>query len=242
MYGIIAKPHWTSWLQTAGVEPTVCHVAMTKQHFGCELIPLIHLPTTMSESVAAAGAGIDSPFACLIFRHQIEEGVLDMNSQLKLGDGVNDCGSLGEWGHWQQTGSISHGGQTITESLAVRSESVTMKSMLALRSEDEDQILSSSQGNLEALDALFSRYRRTLLLVAYRVLGDHNQAEDAVQRCLQSAASRNVPLFDNEGAFRSWLVRVLIDVAVFILQEREWAARIHRTDQVRIYPIDPEFA
>jgi hypothetical protein len=52
--------------------------------------------------------------------------------------------------------------------------------------------LSNSQGNLEALNVLFLRYRRTLLLVAYRVLGDHNQAEDAVQRCLQSAASRNV--------------------------------------------------
>jgi DNA-directed RNA polymerase specialized sigma24 family protein len=102
--------------------------------------------------------------------------------------------------------------------------------------------LAIHRGNLEALDVLFSRYRRTLLLVAYRVLGDDNQAEDAVQRCLQSAASRNVPRFENEGAFRSWLVRVLIDVALFILQEREWAARILRTDQARIYPINPEFA
>jgi RNA polymerase sigma-70 factor, ECF subfamily len=117
-----------------------------------------------------------------------------MNSQLKLGDRVNDCEGL-----------------------------------------------SNSQGNLEALNVLFLRYRRTLLFVAYRVLGDHNQAEDAVQRCLQSAAYRNVPRFENEGAFRSWLVRVLIDVALFILQEREWASRIVRTDLARIYPIDPEF-
>jgi DNA-directed RNA polymerase specialized sigma24 family protein len=117
-----------------------------------------------------------------------------------------------------------------------------MKSVLTLRSEDEDETLSNSQWNLEAVDVLFSRYRRTLLLVAYRVLGDDNQAEDAVQRCLRSAASRNVPRFENEGAFRSWLVRVLIDVALFILQEREWAARILRTDQARIYPINPEFA
>lgn len=118
-----------------------------------------------------------------------------MNSQLKLGDRLNDCESL-----------------------------------------------SNSQGNQEALNVLFLRYRRTLLLVAYRVLGDHNQAEDAVQRCLKSAASRNVPRFENEGAFRTWLVRVLIDVALFILQEREWAARVLRTDPARSYPIDPEFA
>ena len=116
-----------------------------------------------------------------------------------------------------------------------------MNPVLALRPENEDEIFSNSQGNLEALDVLFSRYRRTLLLVAYRVLGDPNQAEDAVQRCLQSAASRNVPRFENEGAFRSWLVRVLIDVALFILQEREWAARILRTDHARIRVADPNY-
>src|SRR5260370_31165258 len=104
-----------------------------------------------------------------------------MNSQPKLSDGIKDCESLGEWGHWQQhvfpanivsparihslrvithTGSIPNGGQTITKSLAVRSESAEMQSVLALRSEDEDEILSNSQGNLEALDVLFARYRR----------------------------------------------------------------------------------
>ena len=106
-----------------------------------------------------------------------------MNSQLKLGDRVNDCEGL-----------------------------------------------SNSEGNLEALNVLFLRYRRTLLFVAYRVLGDHNQAEDAVQRCLQSATTRNMPRFESEGAFRSWLVRVLIDVAWLILREREWSARALRTD------------
>jgi hypothetical protein len=153
-----------------------------------------------------------------------------MNRQPKLGDGVKDCESLRKWGHWQR------------HDFPVRSESAEMKSALALRSEDEDEILSNSQGNLETLNVLFLRYRRTLLLVAYRVLGDHNQAEDAVQRCLQSAASGNVPRFENEGAFRSWLVRVLIDAALFILREREWATRTLSPDQARIYRIYPEFA
>jgi hypothetical protein len=164
-----------------------------------------------------------------------------MNIQAKLGDRVEDHEGPREWRHWQRhvdpamiapasirplrvmtrTGSIPHGGQTITQSFAVRSESAGVNSMSELRSEDEDGTSSNLQGNLEALDVLFSRYRRTLLLVAYRVLGDHNQAEaeDAVQRCLQSA-SDNVPQFRNDGAFRSWLVRVLINEALLILQER----------------------
>jgi DNA-directed RNA polymerase specialized sigma24 family protein len=93
-----------------------------------------------------------------------------------------------------------------------------MNPVLALR------ILSNPQGNLEALDVLFSRCRRTLLVVAYRVLGDHNEAEDAVQRCLQSAAFHNIPQFETEGAFRSWLVRLLINEALLIRHEREWVS------------------
>ena len=93
--------------------------------------------------------------------------------------------------------------------------------MSELRSGDENETHSASQGNLEALDVLLSRYRCTLSLVAYRVLGDQHLVEDAVQRCLISA-SRNVPQFESEGAFRSWLVRVLIDEALLILHEREW--------------------
>jgi RNA polymerase sigma-70 factor (ECF subfamily) len=85
-----------------------------------------------------------------------------------------------------------------------------------LRSRKEDETLSNSQGSLEALDVLCSRYRHVLSLVAYRVLGNHAEAEDAVQNCLLTVFG-NVPKFENEGAFRCWLVRVLIDEAVTIL-------------------------
>jgi DNA-directed RNA polymerase specialized sigma24 family protein len=80
----------------------------------------------------------------------------------------------------------------------------------------EDETRSASQENLEALDVLFSRYRRVLYRVAYRVLDNHQEAKDAVRNCLL-AASCNVPRFENEGAFRSWLVRVVIDEALAIL-------------------------
>jgi hypothetical protein len=81
-----------------------------------------------------------------------------------------------------------------------------------LSSGNEDAILSNSQGDLEALDVLLSRYRSVLSLVAYRVLGNHEEAEDAVENCLL-AVSANVPRLEHERAFRNWLVRVLIDEA-----------------------------
>ena len=89
----------------------------------------------------------------------------------------------------------------------------------------EDETRRNSQENPEALDVLFSQYRRVLYRIAYRVLENHEEAEDAVQNCLL-AASCNVPRFDSEGAFRSWLVRVLIDEALAILyKERIGATR-----------------
>jgi len=64
----------------------------------------------------------------------------------------------------------------------------------------------------------FSRYRPLLYSLACRVLGGIRSAENAVENCLRTA-SRNPPKFDSEGAFRSWLARVLIHEALAILRE-----------------------
>jgi RNA polymerase sigma-70 factor, ECF subfamily len=82
----------------------------------------------------------------------------------------------------------------------------------------EDETRNNSYKNLETFDVLLSRYRRVLYQVAYRVLDNHEEAEDAVRNCLR-AASYNAPRFESEGAFRSWLVRALIDEALAILHK-----------------------
>jgi len=64
----------------------------------------------------------------------------------------------------------------------------------------------------------FSRYRPLLYSLACRVLGGIRGAENALENCRRTA-SRNPPNFNYEGAFRSWLARVLIDEALAILQE-----------------------
>ena len=64
----------------------------------------------------------------------------------------------------------------------------------------------------------FSRYRPLLYSLACRVLEDIQGAENALENCWRTA-SRNPPQFDYEGAFRSWLVRVLIDEALAILRK-----------------------
>jgi DNA-directed RNA polymerase specialized sigma24 family protein len=51
------------------------------------------------------------------------------------------------------------------------------------------------------------------------VLGGDERAEDAVKNCWRSASS-NPPHFEHEGAFRSWLVRILIDEALALLRKK----------------------
>src|SRR6266481_6428183 len=62
--------------------------------------------------------------------------------------------------------------------ISARSES-EMNALLESRSSSEDETLGHSQANLETMDVLFSRYRPILSLIAYRVLGNHEEAEHA---------------------------------------------------------------
>jgi RNA polymerase sigma-70 factor (ECF subfamily) len=75
-----------------------------------------------------------------------------------------------------------------------------------------------SQEHAQGFASRFSRYRPLLYSLACRVLGDIPGAEDALENCWRTT-SRNPPEFDYEGAFRSWLARVLIDKALAILRE-----------------------
>jgi DNA-directed RNA polymerase specialized sigma24 family protein len=66
----------------------------------------------------------------------------------------------------------------------------------------------------------FKRGHRLLRSIAYRVLGDEKRAAIAIQNCWRTA-SRNPPRFESEDAFRSWLIRILIDEAVAILRDNQ---------------------
>jgi DNA-directed RNA polymerase specialized sigma24 family protein len=67
----------------------------------------------------------------------------------------------------------------------------------------------------------FARCRHLLHFLAVRILGSEDEAEQAVQNS-RSAASRNPPSFGSEGAFRSWLARILMDEACALLHRKRY--------------------
>jgi DNA-directed RNA polymerase specialized sigma24 family protein len=80
--------------------------------------------------------------------------------------------------------------------------------------------VKSEQEQPAIFAARFFRAYRLLDFIARRVLCDKKRAQIAIHNCWQTA-SRNPPRFQYEGAFRSWLVRVLINQALTILRESQ---------------------
>jgi RNA polymerase sigma-70 factor, ECF subfamily len=86
-------------------------------------------------------------------------------------------------------------------------------------------VLSFIQEDSQVFDTQFSQYRGLLYFIANRVLDDSEGGEEAVQNCLLTA-TRNTPKFESEGAFRSWLLRILIDEALLILRQKNRTSAI----------------
>ena len=80
---------------------------------------------------------------------------------------------------------------------------------------------SNHQRDIAFMDR-FWRCNSLLHFLAYRILGTHEGAGNAVENC-RIVASRNPPDFAYEGAFRSWVARILIDEALAILRQRNAA-------------------
>jgi RNA polymerase sigma-70 factor, ECF subfamily len=98
----------------------------------------------------------------------------------------------------------------------------------------EDSVLISKalDGDQDAWSMLFSRYHRFLYSLACRTLGGRDDADDAVQNCLVQAL-RNLQQFNNAGAFRSWLARILVNEAIVLIRKRNSKARFIDTRRSR---------
>ncbi len=68
-------------------------------------------------------------------------------------------------------------------------------------------------GDAPALNALFARNTRKLYQTALRVLGNPEDAEEALQEGLLSAY-RNLPRFERRAQFSTWLTRIVINAAL----------------------------
>ncbi len=93
-----------------------------------------------------------------------------------------------------------------------------------------DDLVTRLQANdPRAYEALIEQYADRLYRVAYRVLGDPDDAEDAVQETFL-AVYRNIHTFRGEAKFSSWLYRIAYNQAVALLRRRQRAQQVYLDD------------
>jgi DNA-directed RNA polymerase specialized sigma24 family protein len=78
----------------------------------------------------------------------------------------------------------------------------------------------SREDTQSTFDLQFSRCRKLLQFLALRILHCPEEADEAVKNC-HATASCNPPAFTTDGAFKSWIVRILIDEATLMLRNRQ---------------------
>src|SRR5260370_30344009 len=95
---------------------------------------------------------------------------------------------------------------------------------------EEALVRASRRGNEQAIETLFRRYQKQLLVAARRILGNTEDAEDALQDGLLSAY-RNVRRFEGRSKFSTWLTRIVINAALM---------RRRRATGLRVTSLDAE--
>jgi RNA polymerase sigma-70 factor (ECF subfamily) len=71
-----------------------------------------------------------------------------------------------------------------------------------------------------SVDSLFASYRSRLFRLAYRITGNHEDAEDAVQETLYRVATK-AHQFRGQSQFSTWLTRIAINQALTCLRQRK---------------------
>lgn len=85
--------------------------------------------------------------------------------------------------------------------------------------EDNDLVVRSQSGDLDAYNGLVVRYRRSVYNLALRMLGDPSAAEDVAQECFISAW-RNIARFRG-GNFGAWLLRIATNACYDAIRRRQ---------------------
>ncbi|MGQ9678786.1 MAG: RNA polymerase sigma factor [bacterium] len=84
---------------------------------------------------------------------------------------------------------------------------------------DEELVRRVKQGKIEAFEELVRRYERKVYNIAYRLLGNEEDATEALQDTFLRAY-RFIPRFKFQSSFYTWLYRIATNVSLTKLRRR----------------------
>jgi RNA polymerase sigma factor (sigma-70 family) len=97
---------------------------------------------------------------------------------------------------------------------------------------DEALLLAIADGAVWAMESLYQRYSRILYSLAYRMVADHQVAEDLLQDAFLAVWRRATSYSPQAGAVRNWLISILHHRAIDHLR------RIRRRSTIQEGPLE----
>ncbi len=91
---------------------------------------------------------------------------------------------------------------------------------IALPVPDDELVRRAQAGNTEAFEELVRRYERKVYNITYRMLGNEQDASEALQDAFLRAY-RFLPKFQFKSSFYTWLYRIATNVSLSRLRGRE---------------------
>lgn len=85
--------------------------------------------------------------------------------------------------------------------------------------DDQSLVARAKSGHDDAFGELYKRHQHQAYCTALRILRNHQDAEDAVQRAFQRAMV-NLPRFRGDSSFSTWVTRIVINDALMALRQR----------------------
>jgi len=97
---------------------------------------------------------------------------------------------------------------------------------------DEALLNAIAGGAVWAMDSLYQRYSRILYSLAYRMVADHQVAEDLLQDAFLAVWRRATTYSPQTGAARSWLISILHHRTI------DYLRRVRRRSTIQETPLE----
>ncbi len=97
---------------------------------------------------------------------------------------------------------------------------------------DVELTAACQNGSQAAFRELLSRYRKPALALAYHMLGDAEDAEDAAQEAFVRVFQA-IPRFRGQAAFSTWLYRIVTNTCLGRLRRRREKISLERVSEPR---------
>src|SRR3989441_9728768 len=106
---------------------------------------------------------------------------------------------------------------------------------------DGELVARYLRGDGSAFDELVLRHRLAVYRLAYRLLGNHEEADDVSQEAFLRAY-RGLPGFRGDASFRTWITRIAINLALSVRRERASLVPLKDAPEMRRQADGPETA